>query len=106
MSGRSVREVLDDYDASASLAEAATIPGSWYTDDRVAELERDGVFARSWQMVGRTAQVARPGDYLTATVAGEPIVVVRGEDGVLRAFFNVCRHHAAAVMTQPAGHAA
>ncbi len=41
--------------------------------------------------------------YLTAHVAGEPIVVVRGADGVLRAFFNVCRHHAAAVMTEPCG---
>jgi choline monooxygenase len=49
--------------------------------------------------------VAAPGHYLTAEVGGEPVLVVRGRDGVLRAFFNVCRHHAAAVMTEPAGRA-
>jgi len=49
--------------------------------------------------------VASPGHYLTAEVGGEPVVVVRGRDGALRAFFNVCRHHAAAVMTEPCGRA-
>jgi choline monooxygenase len=98
-------ELLSDYDPARALDDAWTIPGSWYTDPRIADLERRRVHAHTWQMVGRTAQVERAGDYLTAEVAGEPIVVVRGADGVLRAFFNVCRHHAAAVMTRPAGHA-
>lgn len=101
----SVREVLASYNDRATLAEAQTIPASWYVDDRIAALERKTVFSRTWQVVGRIAQVAKPGDYLTANVAGEPIVVVRGQDGLLRAFFNVCRHHAAAVMTEPCGHA-
>ena len=47
----------------------------------------------------------KPGQFVTATVAGEPIVVVRGNDGVLRGFYNVCRHHAAAVVTEPCGQA-
>src|SRR5262249_39801767 len=63
------------------------------------------VFSRSWQVVGRTDQVEKPGRYLTADVAGEPVVVVRGKDGVLRGFYNVCRHHAATVMTEPCGEA-
>jgi choline monooxygenase len=96
-------EVLADFDASLPLEEAFTIPGSWYTDPRVAELEKRAVFGRTWQVACRVAQVERPGQYVTADVAGEPIVVVRGTDGVLRAFFNVCRHHAAAVMTEPEG---
>jgi choline monooxygenase len=97
--------ILGDFDASRPLAEASTIPGSWYTDLRIAELERRNIFSRTWQPVGRVDQVAEPGQYITAEVAGEPIVVVRGQDNVLRAFFNVCRHHAAAVMTEPCGRA-
>jgi len=98
-------QVLGDFDETSPLAEASTIPASWYTDPRVGELERRRVFGGTWQPVGRTEEVAEPGQYLTASVAGEPIVVVRGQDGALRAFFNVCRHHAAAVMTEPCGRA-
>src|SRR5215475_14617263 len=98
-----VRELLDAFDDRAPLAEASTIPGSWYTDERIAELERRSVFSRTWQMVGRADQVAAPGQYITAEVAGEPVLVVRGQDGALRGFFNVCRHHAAAVMTETCG---
>ena len=100
---RSLPDLLAAYDTDAPLSRAATIPAEWYTDPRIAELERRTVFSRTWQMVGRAEQVASTGQYLTATVAGEPIVVVRGADGELRAFFNVCRHHAAAVMTEPCG---
>jgi choline monooxygenase len=49
--------------------------------------------------------VREPGQYLTCRIAGEPILVIRGNDGVLRGFFNVCRHHAAAVLTAPQGQA-
>ncbi len=95
--------ILAGYNDRAPLAEASTIPAPFYTDPRIAELERRTVFSRTWQMVGRLEQVAKPGEYITAIVAEEPIVVVRGDDGVLRAFFNVCRHHAAAVMSEPQG---
>jgi len=102
---RSLREVLDLYDDQAPLAEAFTIPAPWYVDPRIADLEASAVFARTWQMVGRVEQVAAPGRFVTATIAGEPIVVIRGADGNLRAFFNVCRHHAAAVVTEAFGQA-
>jgi choline monooxygenase len=98
-----LEHVLAAYDATAPVERAWTIPAAWYTDPRVAELERRTVWSRTWQLVGRAAQVAAPGEFVTAEVAGEPIVVVRGADGVLRGFFNVCRHHAAAVMTAPCG---
>jgi choline monooxygenase len=57
-------------------------------------------------MVARIDQVNEPGQYVTSDVAGEPLVVVRGNDNVLRGFFNVCRHHAAAVMAETEGTAA
>ena len=98
-----VQEILAQYDDSAPLAEASTIPSRWYVDPRIAELERQTVFSNSWQMVGRAGQVEKPGQFVSARVTGEPIVVVRGNDNVLRGFFNVCRHHAAAVVTQPCG---
>jgi len=101
-----LEELLADYDERAPLAEASTIPAGWYTDPRVAALEQRNVFGRTWQLAARADQLREPGRYVTAEIAGEPIVVVRGEDGVLRAFYNVCRHHAAAVMTAPCGRAA
>jgi choline monooxygenase len=99
----SLHEIVASYDDQAPLDHASTIPASWYIDERIAELEVQRVFGRTWQVVGRVDQVSRPGEFLTADLAGEPLVVVRGSDNQLRAFFNVCRHHAAAVVTEPQG---
>ena len=96
-------DLLASYDDQAPLEHAFTIPASWYVDEAVAELERQSVFARSWQVVARADQLAQPGSFVTEELAGEPIVVVRGNDQQLRAFYNVCRHHAAAVVTEDAG---
>ena len=56
-----VKEILASYNAAAPLAEAYTIPASWYTDSRIADLERHNVFSRAWQPIGRTEQVEKPG---------------------------------------------
>jgi choline monooxygenase len=97
-------EIIHRYNRDAPLAQASTIPADWYLDRRILDLERRTVFARSWQLVGRIDQVERPGQYLSCELAaGEPVVVVRGDDDVVRGFFNVCRHHAAAVVTEPEG---
>ena len=101
----SVAEILASYNDKAALPDASTIPAPWYVDARIAELEAQTVFSKTWQMVGRVEQVEKPGQFVTASIAGEPIVVVRGNDGVLRGFYNVCRHHAAAVVTEPCGQA-
>jgi len=102
---RSLNDIIASYDPNAPLAEALTIPSSWYTDERVFQLEQQTVFANSWQAAARLDQVLDPGCYATTEIAGEPIVIVRGNEGELRGFFNVCRHHAAAVMTEPEGQA-
>ena len=101
----SLLEIIDSYNPNAPLEEALTIPAPWYTDQNLYNLELQTVFANSWQLAGRVDQVREPGQYVTSDIAGEPIVVVRGTDGVLRGFFNACRHHAAAVMTEPEGKA-
>jgi phenylpropionate dioxygenase-like ring-hydroxylating dioxygenase large terminal subunit len=100
-----LNQILGSYNERAALAEASTIPAPWYVDARIAELESKTVFSKTWQMVGRADQLEKPGQFVTANVADEPIVIVRGNDGVLRGFFNVCRHHAAAVVTEPCGQA-
>ena len=102
---RSLNDIIDGYDPDAPLAEASTIPAPWYTDQRVFELEKQTVFSRSWQIAARLDQLREPGQYVTTEISGEPIVIVRGNDGKLRGFFNVCRHHAAAVMTEAEGSA-
>jgi len=78
------------------LAEASTPPASWYTSPAVDALERTAVFGATWQPVARTAQLAEVGDYVAVEVAGEPLLVVRGEQGLV-ALSNVCRHKATPV---------
>jgi choline monooxygenase len=102
----SLDRILALYDADAPLERASTIPALWYTDPRILDLELRTVFRRSWQYAGRAGQVRAPGDYVACELpGGEPVVAVRGQDDKLRAFFNVCRHHAAAVVTDAQGSA-
>lgn len=101
----SLREIVESYDPGISLCQAATPHALWYHNARIFELERRTVFSRSWQAIARLDQFCEPGHYITCEIAGEPILIVRDKEGVLRGFFNVCRHHAAAVLTRPEGKA-
>ena len=101
----SVEEEVNKYDPLATLPNASTPPSSWYNHPRILELENSAVFSRAWQLIGRLDQLRLPGQYVTSSVADEPVAVVRGSDGVLRGFYNVCQHHAAAVMTKSEGRA-
>ncbi|MFY9552307.1 MAG: SRPBCC family protein [Thermoanaerobaculia bacterium] len=92
-----------DFSFDTDVSTARTIPARWYRDPAVLQLEQDHIFARTWQLVGHSEQVALPGDYFTCTVADEPLVVTRAEDGALHAFSNVCRHRAGPV-ARGAGH--
>ena len=83
---------------------ADTLPADWYHDAEQFERERRMVFARNWWLVGRADEVARPGDYITADVAGWPVFAVRDREGGLRAFHNVCRHRAGPLFTDRSGH--
>lgn len=85
------------------LEQGKTLPLSWYTDPAVLAAETSAIFARTWQYIGRAADVAQPGQFVTADIAGNPIVVVRDRDGSLNAFHNVCRHRAAKVVLEECG---
>jgi phenylpropionate dioxygenase-like ring-hydroxylating dioxygenase large terminal subunit len=99
----SLRDIIAMYHDQAPLECASTIPAAWYVSEGIAELERQAVFARTWQVIARADQVRQPGQFVTAELAGEPLVVIRGADKQLCAFYNVCRHHAAAVATEVEG---
>jgi len=103
MHERSVSDILNLYNPANPLENAWTIPAPWYFDSRIAQLERDSVFASNWQVVGHLDHVKDPGQFFTIDVNEEPLVVVRSDDGKLRAFYNVCRHHAAAVVLEAHG---
>src|SRR6185369_8023494 len=75
-----------------------TLPRDAYVSSAIFAAERERIFARAWVLVGREESVRATGDYLDADVLGESLLVVRGDDGVLRAFFNVCRHRGSALV--------
>ncbi|HUM10107.1 MAG TPA: aromatic ring-hydroxylating dioxygenase subunit alpha [Myxococcaceae bacterium] len=101
----SLRELLAAFEPGVPLERASSIPSTWYRDPRLEALERERVFGDTWQLVARADQLDGPGAFVTAEVAGEPLLMLRDDAGELRAFFNVCRHRAACVMTEPQGHA-
>src|SRR5215510_15904778 len=82
-----LEKIISSYDPTAQLAQASTIPASWYLDPELAELERQTVFSQSWQVVARLDQVQKPGQYVTCDVAGEPLVVIRGQRSYPSRFF-------------------
>ena len=83
-----------------------TLPAGLYSDAAVYETERREIFARTWQLFAHESQLPRPGDYLATNFAGYPILAVRGEDGAVRAFHNVCRHRAGPLVDDGTGHCA
>lgn len=82
---------------------AHTLPREYYTSPDILAEEQERIFARQWNCVGRTSALAAPGDYIVREVAGESIIVLRDRSGVLRAFFNVCRHRGTQICTAAAG---
>ncbi len=91
---------MDDLDPLAALrataarpfTDARAMPPGVYTSPVVLAAEMERIFARDWVCIGRASSLAAPGDYLTYTLAGQPIVVLRDRDGSIRAMLNVCLH--------------
>ncbi len=69
-----------------------SLPGRFYNDPAIFALDMEVIFQREWLYVGATCEVEEPGQYMTVSIGGSSIIVVRGTDGELRGFFNTCRH--------------
>jgi len=78
--------------ASLPERDAKCLPGYFYTSPEYFAYEVDAVLSKEWHYVGRADEVPHPGDYFTTTLLGEPLLVVRGDDGIIRVLSNVCRH--------------
>jgi len=94
VSAESASRREDSPEIDSEVARAWTLPANLYTEPGVFADEKEKIFARSWQVVGHKDQVANTGDYFTIELVGEPLLIVRGNDGKLRGFYNVCRHRA------------
>jgi Rieske 2Fe-2S family protein len=80
-----------------------TLPGECYTSLALLDEERERVFAKSWNCVGRTSRVALPGQFFTKEIAGESLIVLRDRNRELKAFFNVCRHRGTRICREESG---
>ena len=77
-----------------SVEPTRSLAAHYYTDPAVFEAEQSGLFTRTWLFAGHASQLANPGDYFAFEVAGERLFSIRGQDGVIRSFYNVCQHRA------------
>jgi phenylpropionate dioxygenase-like ring-hydroxylating dioxygenase large terminal subunit len=98
-------QVLDRLRATVH-PEAGQIPAFIYTNPAVYALELERIFQRAWLFVAHESEVAEPGDFVTRSMGEQPVVVSRGEDGVVRVMLNVCRHRAMRVVRTDAGNCA
>ena len=80
--------------APQDLATATALPAHYYVDAAMAARDRASIFDAAWQLVAHVSQLRGSGDHVIADLAGLPILAVRGADGVIRVFHNVCRHRA------------
>ncbi len=79
------------------LSRASTLPKRYFLDPDILEAEKERIFGSTWQLVAKTDELQRIGDFVPVTVLDEPVVITRGLEGELRAFYNVCRHRAGQV---------
>ena len=84
----------DTLHIDSDISRAWSVPAPFYTGLAVFAEEKEKIFARTWQVVGHAHQLAKPGDFFTTELLGEPLLLVRGAQGELRGFYNVCRHRA------------
>ena len=83
--------------------QASVLPPRAFHDQDVFDYEQDAWFAGGWVSVGRVEDVESAGQYFLAPVAGENLIIVRGNDGELRGFYNVCRHRGATILEEESG---
>jgi phenylpropionate dioxygenase-like ring-hydroxylating dioxygenase large terminal subunit len=97
---------LVDRAAASPKLDGFSLPGWIYHDTEFLEVEKERIFATSWQVMCHLSDIPKAGDYHTLDFLGEPLVAVRSPDGGVKAFFNVCRHRASRLLDGASGHCA
>ncbi|NLZ12137.1 MAG: Rieske 2Fe-2S domain-containing protein [Alcaligenaceae bacterium] len=95
----------NDSQAIAGLVRDGRVHRDVYLDPTLFELEMERVFARGWQYVGHESQVPNAGDYITTTLAGTPVILVRDADKSVRVVINRCAHKGAQLVFEDQGNA-
>lgn len=80
-----------------------TVPSRYYLDPEIYEAEKEAVFYRSWQLVGHVSRLAETGSYVRVDVQDQGVLVIKGRDGDIRAFYNVCQHRGHEMVKDDAG---
>ncbi len=93
----------DNPAAIRALVEPDRVHRDVYLDPELFELERELVFSKSWIFVGHDSQVPASGDYVTTSIAGTPVIMVRGDDGCVRVLENRCAHKGSMLVSRPSG---
>jgi phenylpropionate dioxygenase-like ring-hydroxylating dioxygenase large terminal subunit len=101
------RPGMKDYDTDnlRQLVQADRVHRDFYISPAVFELEMERIFGRAWLFVGHVSQVPSPGDYITTTIARQPVIMTRHSDGEVHLLFNRCTHRGAQICTEPKGNA-
>ncbi|MFE5703569.1 aromatic ring-hydroxylating dioxygenase subunit alpha [Rhodococcus koreensis] len=94
---------VDFKEVDRLLDDGRTLPPQFYVDPAIAELEDRLIFRTSWQLACTELELKQPGDFVTLTLSGVPLVVVRDTEHQIRALVNVCRHRAGRVVEAPDG---
>ena len=80
-----------------------SLPANWYYDDDIYQRELKNIFEKNWTFIGRCADIANRGQFVTATIANQPVVVTRTSQGDLKGFLNLCRHRASTLCSESKG---
>lgn len=99
-----IRDTISDL--IATRRPGHSLPQPFYTDRDIFEFDLREIYGRSWLMFGFEAEIPEPGSYMAVTIGRTPIIVLRGQDGALRGFFNSCRHRGAQIVPDGCGTAA
>ncbi len=91
-------------DLLASRQPGRGLPRGFYHDEALYQAELDAIWRAGWLVAGHACQIPEPGDYFTYELAGDSVIVVRGDDGAIRGFHNTCRHRGSQICSATAGH--
>jgi glycine betaine catabolism A len=98
-------QTIDSLDALLDACQPGwSLPGAFYRDEAVYRLDVERIWRRGWLFAGHTCEIPEPGDYFTVEVDTDSILILRGDEGEIRALHNVCRHRGSILCTQTSGH--